>query len=337
MTENVYDVNDVVRSFRASRQSATAAGARVQALRGVTMTVRRGESLGVVGESGSGKSTLVRILLALDQPDAGVVLYQGEPVHDMRGAALRAMRAGVQPVFQDPTSSLDPRMRVRDIVAEPLRSLRIEGDHAARVAEVLDAVGLSADAGSRFPHQFSGGQRQRIAIARALAPHPAVIIADEPVSALDVSVRAQVLNLLGELKERFQLTLVLVSHDLSVVRAVCDRVAVMYLGRVVEYGDIEDVYGSPQHPYTRLLLDAVPALLGSPPRPLRGSVPSPLDVPTGCAFHPRCPLAFDRCLREDPVLRQGQEASGAPRASACHLAFTGRVGRALDETSPAAR
>jgi oligopeptide/dipeptide ABC transporter ATP-binding protein len=330
MAENVYDVSDVVRSFRASRQSA-ASGERVQALRGVTLTVRRGETLGVVGESGSGKSTFVRILLALDQADSGDVRYEGRRVGQMDAAALRAMRRAVQPVFQDPTSSLDPRMRVRDIVAEPLRSLRIAGDHAARATEVLEAVGLATDAGSRFPHQFSGGQRQRIAIARALAPQPAVIIADEPVSALDVSVRAQVLNLLAELKERFQLTLVLVSHDLSVVRAVCDRVAVMYLGRVVETGDIDDVYRSPQHPYTRLLLDAVPAMLGAPPRPLRGSVPSPRDVPPGCAFHPRCPLAFDRCLSEDPVLREDEGSSGPSRAAACHLAFTGRVETLLQE------
>ncbi|WP_103353765.1 ABC transporter ATP-binding protein [Amycolatopsis sp. CA-128772] len=227
----------------------------VHALRGVSFDVEAGQRFGIVGESGSGKSTLVRLLAALDKPTAGTVSFQGRRIDDLPERKLGFLRSELQIVFQDPMGSLDPRMRVRDIIAEPLG--RREPD---RVAELLAAVGLPADAAQRYPHQFSGGQRQRISIARALAPNPSVLIADEPVSALDVSVRGQILDLLASLVEQFALTLVFVSHDLGVVRHVCDRVAVMRRGEIVELGDVAQVYGSPRHEYTRELLAAAPDL-----------------------------------------------------------------------------
>jgi peptide/nickel transport system ATP-binding protein len=238
----------------------------VRAVDGVSLQVAAGERLGVVGESGSGKSTLVRMLAALETPTSGQVLFDGRPVSGLPESQLGFFRGAVQMVFQDPRSSLNPRMRVGDIVTEPLRSrlLRRAGgeplDRRRRLAEVLDAVGLPQSAARRYPHEFSGGQRQRIAIARALAPRPSVLIADEPVSALDVSVRAQVLNLLNDLVRDYALTLVFVSHDLTVVRHVCDTVAVMRSGQIVEMGPTSAIYGSPQHPYTQALLAAVPRL-----------------------------------------------------------------------------
>jgi peptide/nickel transport system ATP-binding protein len=227
----------------------------VHALRGVSFDVEAGQRFGIVGESGSGKSTLVRLLAALDKPTAGTVSFQGRRIDDLPERKLGFLRSELQIVFQDPMGSLDPRMRVRDIISEPLR--RREPD---RVAELLAAVGLPEDAAQRYPHQFSGGQRQRISIARALAPNPSVLIADEPVSALDVSVRGQILDLLASLVEQFALTLIFVSHDLGVVRHVCDRVAVMRRGEIVELGDVEQVYDAPRHEYTRELLAAAPNL-----------------------------------------------------------------------------
>ncbi|WP_410634586.1 ABC transporter ATP-binding protein [Amycolatopsis sp. cmx-4-83] len=227
----------------------------VHALRGVSFDVEAGQRFGIVGESGSGKSTLVRLLAALDKPTAGTVTFQGRRIDDLPERKLGFLRSELQIVFQDPMGSLDPRMRVRDIISEPLG--RREPD---RVAELLAAVGLPVDAAQRYPHQFSGGQRQRISIARALAPHPSVLIADEPVSALDVSVRGQILDLLAQLVEQFALTLIFVSHDLGVVRHVCDRVAVMRRGEIVELGDVGQVYEAPRHEYTRELLAAAPNL-----------------------------------------------------------------------------
>jgi peptide/nickel transport system ATP-binding protein len=232
----------------------------IQALHDVSVEVRRGETLGIVGESGSGKSTLARLLLALEQPSAGEIRFEGEVVSGRHERELAHLRRSVQVVFQDPMGSLDPRMRIRTAISEPLRALRIPGDHRARVRELLEAVGLPASAGDRYPHEFSGGQRQRIAIARALAPHPTVLIADEAVSALDVSVRAQVLNLLNRLIAELGLTLVFISHDMSVIRFMCSRVAVLYRGRLVEEGPTDTVYGSPQDDYTKQLLAAVPHL-----------------------------------------------------------------------------
>ena len=247
----VLEARGVSKSYRSRHRS-------VQALDGVSLAVPAGATLGVVGESGSGKSTLARLLLALDQPTEGTVLYRGAQVSGRRERDLVEFRRRVQIVFQDPMSSLDPRMRVYDLLAEPLRALAVPGDQGERVAELLASVELPADAARRYPHQFSGGQRQRIAIARALGPSPEVLVADEPVSALDVSVRAQILNLLASLVRDFNLTLVFISHDMAVVRHLCRSVAVLYRGHLVETGPTHQIYRSPQHEYTRELLAAVP-------------------------------------------------------------------------------
>ncbi|WP_216212518.1 ABC transporter ATP-binding protein [Amycolatopsis aidingensis] len=246
------EVRDLRREYR--RRFARAG---VTALRGVSLDIERGGRFGIVGESGSGKSTLVRLLAGLDRPSAGTVSFGGRRIDNLPERKLGFLRSELQLVFQDPMGSLDPRMRVRDIISEPLGRHR---GHRERVRELLAAVDLPADAGARYPHQFSGGQRQRISIARALAPRPSVLIADEPVSALDVLVRAQILELLAELVERYRLTLIFVSHDLAVVRQVCDTVAVLRAGELVELGPVEQVYGAPAHPYTRELLAAAPSL-----------------------------------------------------------------------------
>jgi ABC-type glutathione transport system ATPase component len=255
-------LQDVGRDFRRPRRSLTQAPPVVHAVRGVTLDIERGERFGIVGESGSGKSTLLRMICGLDRPTSGSIEVEGRPIHDQPAARLGWLRHTLQLVFQDPMSSLDPRMRVRDIVAEPLVA-QGQGSGAvrrARVVELLEAVGLSAEAADRYPHQFSGGQRQRISVARALAPGPDILVADEPVSALDVSVRAQVLNLIDDVVDGFDLTLVFVSHDLSVVRHVCDRVAVMRQGEFVEVAPTEQLYADPRHPYTQQLVSAIPDL-----------------------------------------------------------------------------
>ncbi|OFE17066.1 diguanylate cyclase [Humibacillus sp. DSM 29435] len=252
-------VREVTRDYRRPRASLLRASDPVRALRGVSFEVAQGERFGIVGESGCGKSTLLRIISGLDHATSGTVHVEGTDLTGLRDRRLRFLRSRLQLVFQDPMSSLDPRMRVRDIVAEPLVAQGL-GPSRGRVGELLEAVGLRADAADRYPHQFSGGQRQRISIARALAPRPKILVADEPVSALDVSVRAQVLNLIADLVDELDLTLVFVSHDLSVVRHVCDRVAVMHEGEIVEMGPVADVYDNPQHPYTRQLIAAIPTL-----------------------------------------------------------------------------
>jgi peptide/nickel transport system ATP-binding protein len=262
MAEPLIRVHDVRRVYRRPRMSLLHPSPPVHALRGVSFDVAAGQRFGLVGESGSGKSTLIRLLAGLDSPTSGTVTFEGRPVGGRSERQLRFLRERLQVVFQDPMGSLDPRMRVRDIIAEPLagtRGIDVQG----RVRELLDAVGLSPDAGDRYPHQFSGGQRQRISIARALSPRPSVLVADEPVSALDVSVRAQILNLVADLVESYALTLVFVSHDLSVVRHVCDTIAVMHQGEVVEIGPAEQVADAPEHPYTRRLVAAVPTIRGA--------------------------------------------------------------------------
>ncbi len=257
--EAAISVRSVTRDYRRPRTSLRHGTPPVRALRGVSLDVQPGERFGIVGESGCGKSTLLRIVAGLDRATSGAVMVEGRDITGLPERRLGFLRQALQLVFQDPMGSLDPRMRVGDIIAEPLVA-QGRGDHRARVQELLEAVGLRREAGDRFPHQFSGGQRQRISIARALAPRPRIIVADEPVSALDVSVRAQVLNLLMDLVDDLSLTLVLVSHDLSVVRHVCDRVAVVHQGEVVETGATGRVYDDPQHPYTRELITAVPTL-----------------------------------------------------------------------------
>ena len=292
----------------------------VRAVDGIDFTVDPGETLGIVGESGCGKSTTGLAVLQLIQPSAGEVRFEGDNIVGLTQLENRRLRRHMQMILQNPYSSLNPRMRVVDIIAEPLRNFGI-GDRRARFEQVqglLEQVGLSADHVNRFPHEFSGGQRQRIGIARALALRPRLIVADEPVSALDVSVQAQILNLLLELKEAFNLTYLFISHDLSVVRYISDRIAVMYLGEIVELGAADEVYNRPLHPYTRALMSAIPE--PDPHRPrqrsvIKGNVPSPVDPPAGCRFHPRCPLAEDRCRRERPALR-GVEGG---RSVACHL------------------
>ena len=256
MSEPILRATDLSRTFATPTRSTTA-------LAGVSLAVPARRSLGIVGESGAGKSTLLRLLLGLDRPDSGTVHFRGEELRPRDRALMRRFRREVQVVFQDPRSSLDPRMRVRDIVAEPLRSLRVPGDHRARVAELLAAVGLDPDMAERYPAQFSGGQRQRIAIARALAPRPSVLIADEPVSALDVTVRQQILALLDRLREELGMSLVMVSHDMAVVGRLCEDVLIMRAGRQVEAGPTREVFRAPQEAYTRELLAAVPQLPGA--------------------------------------------------------------------------
>ena len=288
----------------------------VQAVTEVSLTVRRGETLGLVGESGCGKSTLGRVIAGILPPTAGTVAIEGVAVM----ASGRKSTTRVQTVFQDPFASLDPRMKVGETILEgPLAHGLVKPGQAKGFAgRWLETVGLDPGFVSRYPHQFSGGQRQRVAIARALAMGPDVLVCDEPVASLDVSIQAQIINLFLKLRRELDLTMLFISHDLGVVRHLCDRIAVMYLGRLVEVGPTPEVYADPQHPYTRALMDAVPKLEGGQAvfRPIAGEIPSPLAPPPGCAFHPRCPLAAEICRVDRPWLRP----VGSERSAACHFA-----------------
>jgi oligopeptide transport system ATP-binding protein len=308
-------------------------GQSVRAVDGVDLEVRRGEALGLVGESGCGKSTLARLITALLPVTGGSIWFDGQEITKLRGGALRRVRRSMQMIFQDPFASLDPRMTVGDIIAEPLDNYEIGTgrERHQRVQELLRLVGLNPNFTNRYPHEFSGGQRQRIGIARALAVNPSFIVCDEAVSALDVSIQAQIINLLQDLQQEFQLTYLFIAHDLAVVRHLSDRIAVMYLGKVVETADRNDIYDGPQHPYTKALLSSIPV-----PDPvkererelvaLKGEIPSPVNPPSGCRFHPRCPIARAPgiCSEKEPVLEpHGQR----DQVAACHFAgqFWGSV------------
>jgi oligopeptide/dipeptide ABC transporter ATP-binding protein len=341
MTEPILAVENLSRHFtgKSGILFGRATGT-VRAVDGVSFSVKRGETLALVGESGCGKSTTARLVLRLIEPTTGTIRFEGSYIQDLRGEPLRALRRRMQIVFQDPFASLNPRMTVGQILEEPLIVHHL-GDAAfreARVAELLSVVGLSAYHARRYPHEFSGGQRQRIGIARALAVEPALIVCDEPVSALDVSIQAQVVNLLRDLQRRLGLSYLFIAHDLAVVKHVADRVAVMYLGQIVEIGPKRALFSDPRHPYTRTLLAAIPR-----PDPHRdrsreipgGDVPSPMNPPPGCRFHTRCPHAIERCRREMPK----PTAWATDHLVACHRAAelppADAVG--VDHVAPAAR
>jgi oligopeptide/dipeptide ABC transporter ATP-binding protein len=292
----------------------------LKAVDGVSLTVQKGETFAIVGESGCGKSTLARLLMRLLVPTSGEVMFDGRGIARLKGADVTALRRDVQFIFQDPFSSLNPRMTVAQLIAEPLETHRREmtsADRRREVGRLLAEVGLRPGHMDRYPHEFSGGQRQRIGIARALASGPRVLIADEPVSALDVSVQAQVVNLLGDLRDQLGLTLIIIAHDLAIIRHMSDRIAVMYLGRVVETGPTDTIFATPRHPYTRALMSAIPVAeygAAKDRQHLGGETPSPLDPPSGCTFRTRCPHATDLCAQNQPLL----EAAGQGAEVACH-------------------
>ncbi|MEU9208284.1 dipeptide ABC transporter ATP-binding protein [Streptomyces sp. NPDC048415] len=333
MAEPILEVSGLVKHYPLTRGILfkKQVGA-VKAVDGVDFHLARGETLGIVGESGCGKSTVARMLVNLEKPTAGTIKYKGQDITRLSGKALRDVRRNIQMVFQDPYTSLNPRMTVGDIIGEPYEihpEVAPKGDRRRKVQDLLDVVGLNPEYINRYPHQFSGGQRQRIGIARGLALRPEIIVADEPVSALDVSVQAQVINLLDRLQDEFDLSYVFIAHDLSIVRHISDRVGVMYLGRIVETGKDAEIYDHPTHPYTQALLSAVPV-----PDPearerreriiLSGDVPSPANIPSGCRFRTRCWKARERCALEVPLLAVPAEfrltEGPAAHDSACHFA-----------------
>ncbi|WP_408954974.1 ABC transporter ATP-binding protein [Natroniella sp. ANB-PHB2] len=320
MAEAILEVKNLKKHFPVKGGIFNRQQEVVKAVDGLNFNVKKGETLGLVGESGCGKSTTGRTLLRLLNATEGQVLFEGQDIHSLNKKELRSLRREMQMIFQDPYASLNPRMKVEDIIGEPLEihGLAKGREKKRRVKELLEKVGLVPEYVSRYPHEFSGGQRQRIGIARALAVDPKVIVCDEPVSALDVSVQAQVVNLMKDLQEKLELTYVFIAHDLSVVRHISDRVAVMYLGRMVELTDKNKLYEDPKHPYTKALLSAIPVADPEVKREkiiLEGDVPSPINPPSGCTFHTRCPFAKDLCKRETPEFVEKEEEHFV----ACHL------------------
>lgn len=319
--KKLVEVKNITKEFKVSSSSWRKGKGVVHAVSDVSMDIYEGETMALVGESGCGKSTLGRLILNLLEPTAGTVVFDGKDTQQLAPEEMRQTRRDMQIIFQDPYASLNPRWTIRDIVAEPLETYGIyktKQETTARVEELLKKCGIRPEFINRYPHQFSGGQRQRVGIARALALNPRLIVCDEPVSALDVSIQAQVLNLLDELQEELKLTYLFISHDLSVVRYLSDRVSVMFLGKICEVGVTEEVYEKPLHPYTKFLLEAVPKpnpkLRKEDKEMLAGEIPSPVNPPSGCRFHPLCPRATERCSAEVPAMR---EVEG--RKVACHL------------------
>lgn len=320
MSKVLLEANDVCKYYPVQSSGLGASGGLVRAVDGVSLSVQAGEVFGLVGESGCGKSSLGRSLLRFEEPTSGKVEFEGTDLSSLHGKSLTEFRRSAQMIYQDPYSALNPRQKVGDIIGEPL-AIHNQGSKRElqeRVQWLMEVVGLRPGQARRYPHEFSGGQRQRIVIARALALQPKLILADEPVSALDVSIQAQVINLLGDLKDQLGLTYIFISHDLSVVEYICDHVAVMYLGRLVESADKTSFYADAKHPYSKALLSAAPTPVPGAKREriiLKGDVPSPINPPSGCPFHPRCPSALDVCKNDRPLLKN----VGDNHKVACHL------------------
>jgi oligopeptide/dipeptide ABC transporter ATP-binding protein len=312
---NILELNNVRKEFHTSSSKRA-----IVAVDNVSLKLEKGKTLGIVGESGSGKSTLGRLMLRLIEPTAGEINFNDVNLLKLKNTELRKMRSKMQMIFQDPMSSLNPRMSIRQLVSEPLeihRNLKASEQNAA-VEEIITKVGLEKSALDKYPHEFSGGQRQRISIARAVINNPSLIVADEPVSALDVSIQSQILNLLMDLRNDLNLSFVFISHDLSVVRHIADEVAVMYLGNIVEIAPADQLFSNPQHPYTQALISAIPQVEKEKRVNriiLKGDIPNPADAPTGCYFHPRCPIAIDKCSSLAPALK----ITGANHLTSCHL------------------
>lgn len=320
--KKLVEIRGLTKEFAAGSSTWSRRKNVVHAVSGVNLDIYEGETLALVGESGCGKSTLGRLILNLIEPTADTVTFDGKVMQELKQEEMRQLRKEMQLIFQDPYASLNPRWSIRDIVAEPLETHKVyktAAETTERVKELVKKCGIRPEFINRYPHQFSGGQRQRVGIARALALNPRLIVCDEPVSALDVSIQAQVLNLLADLQTEFKLTYLFISHDLSVVRYLSDRVCVMFLGKICEIGNTKDVYEDPKHPYTRFLLEAVPkpdpTIRKEDKNMLIGEIPSPVNPPSGCRFHTRCPYASERCSQEEPLMRE--VAPG--RMAACHL------------------